>query len=88
MYEGQDGLRAAASGWTENFDEFRLDLETAIDAGDHVVALIYQRVRIKESSARMEHQVAWDGEVRDGKITRVQAYFCWREALEAVGLKE
>ncbi|HME01970.1 MAG TPA: nuclear transport factor 2 family protein [Solirubrobacteraceae bacterium] len=86
-YKGPDGLRAAASGWTENFDQFRLDLETAIDAGDHVVALIHQRVRIKGSDNRMEHEVAWDVELRNGKITRVHAYFSWEEALQAVGLE-
>jgi hypothetical protein len=25
--------------WTENFDEFRLGLETAVEVGDHVLAL-------------------------------------------------
>jgi ketosteroid isomerase-like protein len=88
LYEGHEGLRRVASVWTENFDEFRLDLETAIDAGDHVVALIHQRVRIKGSDSGIEHRVAWDCEVRNGKIESVHTYFSWEEALEAVGLAE
>jgi ketosteroid isomerase-like protein len=88
VYEGHDGLRRLASGWTESFDEFRLDLERTVDAGNRVVALAYQRVRIKDSENRIEHRVGWACEMRGGKIARVQAYFSWEAALEAVGLAE
>jgi ketosteroid isomerase-like protein len=88
LYEGYDGLRTVASVWTENFDEFRLGLETAVEAGDHVLALIIQRVRIKGSSHRLEHRVAWDCGVRNGRIARVHPYFSWEEGLESVGLAE
>ena len=88
IYSGHDGIRRLASVWTENFDDFRLDLEKAIDAGDHVVALGCQRARIKGSDDRIEQPVGYDWEVRDGKGTRVQVYFSWEEALEAAGLKE
>jgi ketosteroid isomerase-like protein len=74
--------------WTENFDEYRLDLEKVIDAGDRVVALVYQRARIKRSGDLIEQQIGYDWEVRDGKGVRVQVYFSWDEALEAVGLSE
>jgi ketosteroid isomerase-like protein len=86
LYKGHDGIREIASVWTENFDEFRIDLERAIDAGDHVVALAYQRARIKRSGDRIEQQIGYDWEVREGKGVRVQVYFSWEEALEAAGL--
>jgi ketosteroid isomerase-like protein len=88
LYEGYDGLRTVASVWPENFDEFRLGLETAVEAGDHVLALIIQGVRIKGSSHRLEHRVAWNCEVRNGRIARVHPYFSWEEGLESVGLAE
>jgi ketosteroid isomerase-like protein len=86
LYEGYDGLRTVASVWTENFEEFGLGLETAVEVGDHVLALIIQRGRIKGSSHELEHRVAWDCEVRNGTVARVHPYFSWEEGLEAVGL--
>ena len=88
LYKGHDGMRKIASVWGENFDEYRLDLDKAIDAGDRVVVLACQRGRIKGSSDWMEQQVGYDWEVRNGKGVRVQVYFSWGEALEAAGLEE
>jgi len=86
LYKGHDGIREIASLWTDNFDEYRLDLEKALDAGDRVVALVYQRARIKRSGDLIEQQIGYDWEVRGGKGVRVQVYFSWEEALQAVGL--
>jgi ketosteroid isomerase-like protein len=80
-----EGLRRCGP---RNFDELRLDLETTLDAGEHVVALIHQRVHIRGSGSQLEHRVAWYLEVRNGKITRVHTYFSWEEALKAAGLDE
>jgi ketosteroid isomerase-like protein len=87
-YEGYDGLKKLASVWTENFDNFELELNRTIDAGDHVVVLLYQRGRIRRGSAEVEHRTAWDCELRGGMIARVSAYFSWEEALKAVGLEQ
>jgi ketosteroid isomerase-like protein len=59
-YEGYDGLKKLASVWTENFDNFELELNRTIDAGDHVVVLLYQRGRIRRGSGEVEHRTAWD----------------------------
>jgi ketosteroid isomerase-like protein len=88
VYKGHDGIREIASIWTQNFDEFRLDLDKAIDAGDRVVALVYQRGRIKRSGDLIEQQIGYDWEVRAGKGVRVQVYFSWEQVLEAAGLAE
>jgi ketosteroid isomerase-like protein len=87
LYKGHDGIREIAAVWGENFDEFTLDLEEAIDAGDdHVVALVHQRGLVK--GVPIEGRIAYDWEVRDGKGVRVQVYFSWEEALQAAGLSE
>src|ERR1700694_768061 len=59
LYRGHDGIRKVASNWEESFEEFRLDLEELIDAGDEVVALLCQRGRIKGSAALIEQQVGY-----------------------------
>ncbi len=85
LYKGHDGIREIAAVWRENFDEYTLDLEEAIEAGDvHVVALVYQRGLVK--GVPIEGRIAFDWEVHDGKGVRVQVYFSWEEALEAAGL--
>ena len=88
LYEGYDGLREVASVWTENFDDFQLDLQTAVDAGDHVLALIIQRAVIKGSGHELERRVSWVCELRNGRVASVHPYFSWEEGLEAVGLAQ
>jgi ketosteroid isomerase-like protein len=87
LYRGHEGIRKVASLWTEHFDEFRLDLDRTIDCGDHVLALLYQRARIKGSEDEIEQLVAQDYELRDGLATRVHVYFSWEAALKATGLE-
>lgn len=87
-YHGYDGLRKVAKVWTESFDEFRLDLDRAIDVGNQVIALLYQRGRIKGSSSPIELQIAWDCDVFEGKIGYVRGYFSWEEAMAAVGRED
>jgi ketosteroid isomerase-like protein len=87
-YRGHDGLRKLAGVWVENFDEYRLDPERLIEAGDRVVALVHQRGRIKGSTVPVVQQVGFLWTVRDGRTVHVEAYFSWEEALEAGGLDQ
>jgi ketosteroid isomerase-like protein len=87
LYKGHDGIREIAAVWGENFDEYRLDLEEAIDAGNgHVVVLVHQRGLIKGGGGPIEGRIGYDWEVRDNKGVRVQVYFSWEEALHAAGV--
>jgi uncharacterized protein len=88
VYKGHDEMREFESLWTKQFDEYRLDLERTVDAGDHVLALSYQRGCIKGSTDQIEQPVGHDCEVRDGKVTRIRTYLSWAQALKAVGLEE
>jgi ketosteroid isomerase-like protein len=88
LYKGHDGIREIAGVWGENFDEYNLDMEKVIDAGDnHVVALVLQRGLIKGGGGPIEGRIGYDWEVRDGKGVRVQVYFSWEEALQAAGVQ-
>jgi hypothetical protein len=52
-----------------------------IDAGDRVVALVYQRGRIRGSADPIEQQIGYVWTVRNGKGVRGQVYFSWEEPL-------
>lgn len=43
---------------------------------------------MKRRGDPIEQRIAYHWNVRNGKGVRVQAYFSWEEALEAVGLRE
>jgi ketosteroid isomerase-like protein len=86
VHRRHDGIRHASARWSENFSEFRWDIERLIDAGDRVAALVTQRGRIRQSDAWVEQPVGAVFEVRDRKITRLSIYFSWDEALKAAGL--
>jgi ketosteroid isomerase-like protein len=83
---GHDGVRTAVAQFGEQLDEFRVDLERAIDlGGERVIALLYQRGRIKGTDHQLEQELGVIIDLRDGKATRVELYFSWQEALKAVG---
>jgi ketosteroid isomerase-like protein len=89
VYRGRDGLRELAESWGQNFDEYRLDLERAIDlGGDRALALLVQRGETRDGGNPMELTVGWMVEVLDGQLARVDVYFSWEAALEAAGVSD
>ena len=88
VYEGLDEARAFLSEWIDAWDDWELELEALHDAGDKVVALVYQRGRSKESGMPVEMSFAQVWTLRDGKQARTEVYSERAEALEAAGLSE
>lgn len=89
VYRGHDGIRELSSYWTENFEQYRLDLERVFELDDDRAAvLLYQRGWVKDSDTEIEQAVGYVVEVAEGKLTRVDVYFSWDATLEAAGLKE
>jgi ketosteroid isomerase-like protein len=84
LYEGHDGMREIAGYWTESFDEYRLEADEFIDAGERVVVLAHQRGRLK-GGAPIEDKISYVWTLRDGKAVHVQVYFTWEQALAEVG---
>jgi len=79
------GLTAVAGAW----DEFRIDVQELIDAGDRVVALVRFHGRAAITGLDLGG-VSVDGQVwtiRDGKAVDVQMYNGKVDALRAVGLE-
>jgi ketosteroid isomerase-like protein len=87
-WRGPAAVREFFRLWVGPFDEWRIELVEAIDAGDSVVAHVHQWGPGKGSGATVEatHWQVWT--IRDGKVVRVTLRVDREEALEAVGLRE
>jgi ketosteroid isomerase-like protein len=89
VLRGQNAVRSYFAQFTEQFDEFRFELEDVLNAGDERVVLLFHIYgRGKGSGAVFEERPAWVQTIRDGKVMRIEAYLDRGEALKAVGLSE
>jgi uncharacterized protein len=86
-YHGHQGLLDAIDNWAGQWDDFSVELERIIDAGDRVVSLVHHRGRGKVSGAPVELHVAYVHTIKDCKVVRWQIFETWNEALEAAGLR-
>lgn len=86
-YQGHAGMAKLASEWTEAFDDFRMELEELIDAGDRVVAVFMVRGRVRGSSQEVSMSETHIFRMRDGKVVECHEYATREEALEAVDLE-
>ena len=87
-YHGHDGLRALAAEWQRLFEDFRLEPEELIAAGDSVVAMMRISGRGATSGVETGNPYAAVIAVRDRKLVRISDYPTKREVLEAAGLRE
>ncbi len=89
VFNGHDGVRRAIALFGEQLDDFRVEMERVDDVDDdRVVVLLYQCGRIKGSDHALKEPLGVAADFRDGKATRFQLYFSWKEVLKAVGLEE
>jgi uncharacterized protein len=88
VYRGFDGVRAFFRDWLAAWDEYRMEVDEYIDAGDDVIAVIHTWGRGKQSGVPVEARRAHVWTVRDGKVWRLRIYATKAEALKAVGASE
>lgn len=89
VFRGREGFLEFLRIWTEDFDDWSIELGQLIDAGnDRVVAEFHHRAIGKSSRVPVEFHQGFVYELRDGQIIRMKNYLTWEEALEAVGLSE
>ena len=88
-YRGHDGLRRLDRQWTENFDDFGLDLQELHDGGETVVALYELIGQTKGSAIAMRMRIGgvFSG-FRNGRVAQQRLFSSWEAALEAAGLSE
>ena len=89
VWRGRDGFVEFMHTWTDEFDDWSMELDRLIDAGDdRVVALTHQSATGKASGVPVELNIGQVLELEDGHLVRVRSYISHADALEAAGLSE
>ena len=86
--QGHAGVAEVMASVTGEFSEFHAEPEELIDAGDHVVVVVYQRGRGKASGVEVERRVGQVWTVANGSAVRWQIFNDREEALSTVGLSK
>ena len=88
VWRGREGFVEFILTWTEQFDDWSIQVERWIDAGENrVVALTRQSAVEKGSGVPVELNLGQVWEFEAGRLERVMAYLSHAETLEAVGLQ-
>jgi ketosteroid isomerase-like protein len=85
---GLSAMEEANEAWRRSWEDYRMDIEEAFDAGDSVVAIIRQRGVGKDTGAEVELLTYGVFSLRNSKIIRVEFFDSKTAALEAAGLSE
>ena len=85
-FQGHDGVRELMEFVLRTFEEYALEPEELMDAGDMVVAPVHQAGRGKDSGVGVDVRYILVFTLRGGKCTRVDSYYDRAEALRAAGL--
>jgi ketosteroid isomerase-like protein len=85
---GFDGVLESIAGWFEVWDDFHIDLEELIDAGESVVAVVKERGRVSGSDREVTERFFQVWTMRSGKVIAFREYKTRDEAFEAVGMSD
>ena len=88
IYPGIEGAREFLKEWRDAWEDWELEVEALLDAGDRVVALVRQHGRSKAAGTPVDMSFAQVWTLRDGKEARMDMYSDRAEALEAAGVSE
>ena len=84
LYQGRDAIRNFLEEFLESWQDFRQETEELIPGKGRVLIMLRSKVRGKGSGISVEGQYAHLWTMRDGRGTRVDAYFHRDEALRAL----
>jgi ketosteroid isomerase-like protein len=89
VLHGAEAARQALEEWIDSFEDFRVETEELLDAGDKVIAVVRESGRMRGSTTRIDAPFtavfAFD---EQGRVARLDWFTNRAEALEAVGLRE
>ena len=88
IYAGPEGANQFNAEWADSWDDWELEPEEYLDAGDRVLVIVTQRGRSKTTGIPVEMRFAQVWTLRNGLGIRMELYASVEEALEAVGLRE
>ncbi len=88
-FAGRDGFVEFTRRWTEDFENYVMELEQIIDAdNDRVVAVTHSYGTGRGSGATVDMRTAWVYRLEAGQIVHVVLFLEPNDALKAVGLRE
>lgn len=83
-YIGREAALRWWEDWFEAWEDFRMDPSGFVEVREGVIAVpLHQSARGRESGIRVEIDVVFVFEIRDGRVTRFHIYPDRREALAA-----
>jgi ketosteroid isomerase-like protein len=85
-YEGVDGARQFLADWIGAWEDWELEVEQLVDAGDQVVAVLRQSGRSKATGLPIDMRFAQLWTLENGVQTRMRMYAEPEEALRAAGV--
>ena len=88
IYLGREGADQFNTEWAGAWDDWEMEVEDYVDAGERVVVILTQRGRSKATGIPVEMRFAQVWTLRDGQGIRMELYASVEEALEAVGVSE
>jgi ketosteroid isomerase-like protein len=84
--QGREGLKRFWETWRDSFEDFRMEIEETIDAGNHVLVMAALCGTGKDSGADVRtptFAIIWT--FRDDQVVRMEAHPTRAAALEALG---
>ena len=88
MFEGSQAVMAFQRRLRETWENYRLDVEELIDAGDRVLAVVVRHGRGRVSGAEVSDRIFHVWTFRDGMVVAFDSLRDKAEALALVGLPE
>jgi ketosteroid isomerase-like protein len=85
-FQGIGAVRSYLARWEDVWEDYEMQAEEYLDAGDRVVVALHFRGRGKGSGVETEARSFQVYTVRNGKTVSVLEYLNRAEALEAAGL--
>jgi ketosteroid isomerase-like protein len=83
-YHGYEGLRQVMAEWIGSWDDWSIEILSAREVGQLVLATALQKGRGKVSGVPFETEVAFVFTVSEGMITRWQMFLSEQQAVEAI----
>jgi ketosteroid isomerase-like protein len=85
--KGHEGMVRLSAEWTETFEDFHVELDELIDAGDCVIVVARLCGRPRDGSRELDLGETQVWKLREGKAVEVRAYLTRAEALEVARLE-
>jgi ketosteroid isomerase-like protein len=84
-YEGPEGMRTFLAKLLEHFTDFKTTPTKVLGADDNHVIVVARNSGKTKSGARVENEVVWIYQLRDGAVTSAHAFADTAAVLEALG---